>query len=158
MVIGVHRAGRHGMAGEMDVRQPAQVASRGTGASGRWPNQRPCRAPTAVLENGKGAREAVRNLFDRLASFDPVQDGAAQADEYVKLAHFHFDDAAQGVFIEWSTEFHRDLISKEANPLMQQHLGQGRETVLRRIAGPAPRFERLRAAGHKVFRESDSFV
>lgn len=72
----------------------------------------------------KGAREAVRDLFDRLASFDPMQDGATAADDFVKLPHFHFDDAAQEVFIEWSTELHRDLIANEPNPLMQQHLGK----------------------------------
>lgn len=72
----------------------------------------------------KGAREAVRDLFDRLASFDPLQDGAAPADDFVKLDHFYFDDAAQELFIVWSTELHRELIAKEQNPLMQQHLGK----------------------------------
>ena len=72
----------------------------------------------------KGAREAVRDLFDHLAAFDPEQNGAAPADDFVKLPHFYFDDAAQEVFIEWSTELHRDLIAKETNPLMQQHLGK----------------------------------
>jgi hypothetical protein len=72
----------------------------------------------------KGAREAVRNLFDRLANFDPVQDGATDADDFVKLPHFCFDDAAQELFIEWSTELHRELIAKEQNPLMQQHFGK----------------------------------
>lgn len=72
----------------------------------------------------KGAREAVRDLFDRLAVFDPLQDGAAPADDFVKLAHFYFDDAAQELFIEWSTELHRGLIANEQNPLIQQHLGK----------------------------------
>ncbi len=72
----------------------------------------------------KGAREAVRDLFDRLASFDPLQDGAAPADDFVKLPYLCFDDAAQDLFIEWSTELHRELIAKEQNPLMQQHFGK----------------------------------
>jgi len=72
----------------------------------------------------EGAREAVRDLFDRLASFDPLQDGATPADDFVKLPHLCFDDAAQDLFIEWSTELHRELIAKEQNPLMQQHLGK----------------------------------
>ncbi|WP_295525625.1 YfjI family protein [uncultured Pseudacidovorax sp.] len=72
----------------------------------------------------KGAREAVRDLFDRLAVFDPVQDGAAPADDFVKLPHFHFDDEAQSIFIEWCTELHSALIPREHNPLMQQHLGK----------------------------------
>ncbi|WP_298829376.1 YfjI family protein [uncultured Piscinibacter sp.] len=72
----------------------------------------------------KGAREAVRDIFDRMAAFDPVQDGAAPADDFVKLPHFYFDDAAQEVFIEWSGELHRQRIATETNPLMQQHFGK----------------------------------
>lgn len=72
----------------------------------------------------KGAREAVRDLFDRLAQFDPVQDGATPADDFVKLPHFSFDDAAQEVFIEWDTELQTTLIPAEQNPLMRQHLAK----------------------------------
>lgn len=72
----------------------------------------------------QGAREAVRDLFDRLATFEPVEVGATPADDFVKLPHFCFDDAAQELFIEWSTELHREHIAKEQNPLMQQHFGK----------------------------------
>lgn len=72
----------------------------------------------------KGAREAVRGIFDHLADFDPLQDGAAPADDFVKLPHFHFDDAAQEVFIEWSTDLHINRIAAEQNPLMRQHLAK----------------------------------
>jgi hypothetical protein len=72
----------------------------------------------------KGAREAVRELFDRLAVFDPLQDGAAPSDDFVKLPHFCFDDAAQAIFIEWCTELHTVHIANEQNPLMQQHFGK----------------------------------
>ena len=72
----------------------------------------------------KGAREAVRDLFDRLAVFDPVQDGATPNDEFVKLPHFYFDDAAQDIFVEWCTELHTVHIANEQNPLMQQHFGK----------------------------------
>lgn len=72
----------------------------------------------------KGAREAVRDIFDRLAVFDPVQDGAASSNDFVKLPHFCFDDAAQDIFVEWCTELHTVLIANEQNPLMQQHLGK----------------------------------
>lgn len=72
----------------------------------------------------KGAREAVRDSFDRLAAFDPLQDGAQPANDFVKLPYFQFDDEAQEVFIEWSTHLHRELIAREQNPLMQQHLGK----------------------------------
>ncbi|WP_423460391.1 YfjI family protein [Ottowia sp. VDI28] len=72
----------------------------------------------------KGAREAVRDLFDRLAHFDPVQDGATPADDFVKLPHFYFDDAAQAVFVEWCTELNTKLIPGESNPMMRQHFGK----------------------------------
>jgi len=72
----------------------------------------------------KGAREAVRDLFDRLAVFDPVLDGASPNDDFVKLPHFCFDDAAQDTFVEWCTELHTVHIAKEQNPLMQQHFGK----------------------------------
>jgi len=72
----------------------------------------------------KGAREAVRDLFDRLAVFDPVQDGAAPNDDFVKLPHFYFDDAAQDIFVEWCTELHTVHIANEESPLMQQHFGK----------------------------------
>lgn len=72
----------------------------------------------------KGAREAVRDLFYRLAAFDPLQDGATPADDFVKLPHLCFDDAAQELFIEWSTELHRDLMVNETNPMLVQHLGK----------------------------------
>lgn len=72
----------------------------------------------------KGAREAVRDLFDRLAHFDPTLDGATPADDFVKLPHFHFDDAAQDVFVTWCTELNTKLIPNEPNPMMRQHFGK----------------------------------
>lgn len=72
----------------------------------------------------KGAREAVRDMFDRLASFDPVQDGATPPDDFVKLPHFHFDDAAQEIFIEWCSDLNLNQIVKEQDPMMKQHLGK----------------------------------
>jgi hypothetical protein len=72
----------------------------------------------------KGAREAMRATFDRLAAFDPLQDGAAPADDFVKLPHFHFGDAAQELFIEWSHALYITKIAAETNPLMRQHLAK----------------------------------
>jgi hypothetical protein len=72
----------------------------------------------------QGAREAVRDVFDRLASFDPLQDGAHPPNDFVRLPFFYFDDAAQEVFIEWCTALHKELIPAEENPLMRQHLGK----------------------------------
>lgn len=69
-------------------------------------------------------RKAVRELFDRLASFDPLLDGATPADEFIKLPWFGFDDAAQNLFIEWSTDLHLNRIANEQNQLMVQHLAK----------------------------------
>jgi hypothetical protein len=79
-----------------------------------WRDRPPARRP----------REAVRSLFDRLADFDPVQDGAAPADEAIKLPWFHFDEAAQQAFIAWSSELHMQRIETERSPLMRQHLAK----------------------------------
>ena len=72
----------------------------------------------------KGAREAVRDMFDRLAVFDPLQDGATPNDDFVKLPHFCFDDAAQDIFVQWCGELHLVHIANEQNPLMVQHFGK----------------------------------
>ena len=72
----------------------------------------------------KGAREAVRDLFDRLGSFDPLMDGATPADDFIKLPHFHFDDAAQEIFVSWCSELNTKLIPGEPNPMMRQHFGK----------------------------------
>ena len=71
-----------------------------------------------------GVREAVRDLFDRLAVFDPLQDGAAPPDDFVKLPHFFFDDEAQELFVEWCSELNLVHIANEQNPMMKQHLGK----------------------------------
>lgn len=72
----------------------------------------------------KGAREAVRDMFDRLSMFDPVQDGATPTDDFIKLPNFSFDDEAQEIFIDWCTDLNQVQIPKEQDPLMKQHLGK----------------------------------
>ncbi len=72
----------------------------------------------------QGAREAVRDIFERLAVFDPEQDGATPATDFVKLPHFAFDDKAQELFIEWSTDLNGSRIPAEQDPLMRQHLAK----------------------------------
>lgn len=69
------------------------------------------------------ARDAVRSVFDRLASFDPVEDGARAADEFVKVPAFSFDEPAQEIFVDWSEMLHL-RIQAEGNPLMRQHLAK----------------------------------
>lgn len=72
----------------------------------------------------EGAREAVRDLFCRLAYLDAAHIGATPADDFVKLPHLVFSEDSQEVFIEWATELNSQRIPHEANPLMQQHLGK----------------------------------
>jgi len=70
----------------------------------------------------RAARDAAFAAFDALSGFDPVDWGAAPADEVTKFPCFWFDREAQQIFIEWSTEWHRERLPAEDDPLMQQHL------------------------------------
>jgi hypothetical protein len=72
----------------------------------------------------KDSRTVMRGIFDHLATFEPVEDGAIAANEYVKLPYFCFDDAAQELFIEWSHDLNNMRIAAEENPLMRQHLAK----------------------------------
>lgn len=72
----------------------------------------------------KDSRAAIRAIFDHLAHFDPVMDGARPADEFVKLPSFSFDDEAQAFFIRYSHDLHTVRIAAEGNPLMRQHLAK----------------------------------
>jgi hypothetical protein len=72
----------------------------------------------------QGIREAVRDLFHHLSVFDPEEMGAAPATEFTKLPSFHFDDEAQQIFIDWSTDLNTVRIPMETVPLMRQHLAK----------------------------------
>lgn len=72
----------------------------------------------------RGAREDVRDMFLRLAAFDPVQDGATPADDFVKIPHFGFDDVAQEIFIAWSRDLHHQLIPAAETALLRQHFAK----------------------------------
>ena len=72
----------------------------------------------------KDARDREFEIFEKLADFDPVDWGAAPADDFNKFPHFHFDNAGQEIFIEWSTELHRFKLPAADNPLMAQHLAK----------------------------------
>ena len=76
------------------------------------------RHPVTGLARG-GAR--LVRLPGRLR---PVAGRRRPADDFVKLPWFHFDDAAQEVFIEWATDLHINRIAAEQNPLMRQHLAK----------------------------------
>lgn len=72
----------------------------------------------------KAARDRAFDVFDALAGFDPVLWGAAPADDLVKFPYFRFDEAAQEVFIEWSSDLHRDKLPREDHPIIGQHLAK----------------------------------
>lgn len=70
------------------------------------------------------AREAAHRVFEALAEFDPVAWGASPANDFAKFPCFQFGDRAQEVFIEWSTELHRDKLPAEDHPIVAQHLAK----------------------------------
>lgn len=71
-------------------------------------------------------RESDRafTVFEVLADFDPESWGASPADEFAKFPFFCFDEAAQEIFIEWSTELHRMRLQTEEHPIIEQHLSK----------------------------------
>jgi hypothetical protein len=71
-----------------------------------------------------GVREAVTDLFKRMASFDPEQDGATRAHGSQQPPAFAFDQAGQALFIEWSGDLYRSTIAGETNPLLRQHFAK----------------------------------
>lgn len=72
----------------------------------------------------KTARDAAFTVFEKLADFDPAAWGAAPADDVAKFSHFRFSGEAQAVFVEWSSDMHRQRIPNEDEPLIRQHLGK----------------------------------
>lgn len=70
------------------------------------------------------ARDVAFDVFESLAVFDPVEWGAASADESAKFPYFRFNDQAQELFIEWTTELHRTRLVKEDDAIIRQHLAK----------------------------------
>ena len=70
------------------------------------------------------AREAACSVFSALADFDPLEWGAAPPSEDDKFPFFNFDQAAQDVFIAWSTDLHTRRLPAEDQPLLVQHLAK----------------------------------
>jgi hypothetical protein len=105
------------------------------------------------------ARDTAFSVFERLSDLDPLTFGAAPADHVCKFPHFHFNDEAQGVFIEWSEDMHKERIPKENDPIIRQHLSKYDklfpalallfhmvDCVARGVGGPVTREAALRAA------------
>ena len=72
----------------------------------------------------KEARDYVKSLFERLSYADFVELGAQPANDFIKMPHFQFDNAALDLFVQWSDELNNVLITSEDNPLMKQHYGK----------------------------------
>ncbi|WP_310460682.1 YfjI family protein [Sphaerotilus sp.] len=90
-----------------------------------------------------GVRDEVRGIFERLASFDPVMDGATPADDFNAIPSFNFDDEAQDLFVEFASDLHLTRAPAEQNPLLRQHL---------------LKFERLIASLSLVFHVADGGI
>lgn len=72
----------------------------------------------------RAACERATTVFEAIADFDPVAWGAAPADDLARFAHFHFDEEAQAVFVEWSTDLHVHRLPAEDEPIIRQHLAK----------------------------------
>jgi hypothetical protein len=72
----------------------------------------------------KQAQQVVARVFEKLAEFTPTEWGAYPADENAKIPYFRFDEEAQELFIEWSAELHREILPREDQPLVAQHLAK----------------------------------
>ena len=72
----------------------------------------------------ENSRLVIRNIFSRLAEFDPLNSGANPKNEFVKLPYFSFTDDAQEVFIDWCHDLNCNRIFIESNPLIRQHLSK----------------------------------
>lgn len=70
----------------------------------------------------KPARDAAFAVFDALAHFVPENWGATPADEMAKFPYFHFDEAAQEIFRQWSHDLHCQRLPQEEQPMIAQHL------------------------------------
>jgi hypothetical protein len=75
-------------------------------------------------EPDKDARQRVMDVFEKLAEFTPTEWGAHPADENSKISYFRFDEEAQELFIEWSCRLNREILPREDQPLVQQHLAK----------------------------------
>ncbi len=70
------------------------------------------------------ARERAFGVFDAMADFDPESWGATAADDFTRFPWFRFEDEAQEIFIEWSSELHRARLPAEEQPIVAQHLAK----------------------------------
>jgi putative DNA primase/helicase len=105
-----------GGAGDDGLLQRFQVAV--------WPD------PPAVWVNvdrwpDSNARQAARQIFDRLDALDPAAIGATQ-DEGDRLPWLRFDATAQVLFDDWRADLERRLRTEDLPPALESHLAKYR--------------------------------
>lgn len=75
----------------------------------------------------KSARQMVNDLVRKLHDLDVV--AIATTGEFCKTPYLHFDDAAQGTFIEWLHKLETRLRSGEDHPAIVSHLSKFRKLI-----------------------------
>jgi len=76
-------------------------------------------------EPDKDAKEKVFNIYDAIANkiiFPEPKEGE-------EIPAIHFDEEAQGFFIEWLTELETELRSNQLHPVMESHLTKYRSLI-----------------------------
>ena len=76
------------------------------------------------LKPDKRLRDKVFEVFEALAHASPEDWGAGPADDSTRFPFFRFSEAAQRVFVEWSTELHLQRMPAAGHGLMAQHLAK----------------------------------
>lgn len=67
------------------------------------------------------ARQAAWTVFDRLAKLEPENDTDPQV--------WHFDAAAQALFVEWLVPFENEIRSDDLHPALASHLSKYRKLI-----------------------------
>ena len=89
-----------------------------------WPDPRPFRYVDAV-PNAAALAHAVE-LLRRLDALEPVDAGAVLlAGDTIPA--FHFDEAAQELFVDWLTTWQHGLDTSDESPALVQHLAKYRK-------------------------------
>ena len=80
-------------------------------------------------EPDRAAQERVVRLFEQLADFDPLKMGAIPLQGSEKFPSFRFSPEAQFEYARWSRKLNTEIIPREDDRLIQQHLGKYEKLV-----------------------------
>ena len=69
-------------------------------------------------------QEMVNKKFETLSEIDFGTLGASPGDCHSKHAFFRFDNEAQQIFIDWTSEINKVRIPQEPQPIIQEHLAK----------------------------------